>query len=171
MTEKRDPLPEKWRGFRKHPPEVCKLSRCAALTLPLTQVRLCLFGFRRRKELIEKVSPPSNIPQSSPEDLQRKMALRIVRAVRSVDLHGPTNSNCLERSMVLSWLLRRDAFEGELHISACIKGGRFEAHAGVELGGEVLNNGAEAHRHYARFDSPIAETERVSRAAGKAESH
>jgi hypothetical protein len=58
--------------------------------------------------------------------------------------------------MTLWWMLRRDGVDGELHIGARKQGEKFEAHAWVELDGQVLNDGVEVHQHYARFDAPIA---------------
>ena len=171
MTEGHEPLLEKWRRFQKRPPEDRMLILRAALILPLTEIGLRLFGFRRWKKLIEKFSLPAHLPQSLPAGLQHEKAMRAVRAVRSVQLHGPTNPNCLERSMTLWWLLRRVGVDGELHIGARKEGGRFEAHAWVELGGQVLNDGAEVHQHYARFDAPIAASEADSRIAREADSH
>jgi hypothetical protein len=171
MTERREPFPEKLRRFRKRPPEDRILILRAAMTLPLTEIGLRLFGFRRWKELIEKFSLPARLSQSLPADMQRERALRAVRAVRSVELHGPANPNCLERSMTLWWMLRRNGVDGELHIGARKQGGRFEAHAWVELGGQVLNDGAEVHQHYARFDAPIAAAVTESHAVGKANSN
>jgi len=156
MTEGHESLPAKWRRFRTRPPEDRRLILRAALLLPLTGIGLRWFGFRRSKELIEKFSLPAHAPQFLSADLQREMALRAARAVRSAELHGPANPNCLERSMTLWWLLRRDGVEGELHIGARKESGRFEAHAWVELDGQVLNDGADVHQHYARFDAPIA---------------
>ncbi len=169
MTEGHDPLPEKWRRFRERPPEDRVLILRAALILPLTEIGLRLFGFRRWKEWIEKFSLPARLSQSLPAEVQRETALRAVRAVRSVELHGPANPNCLERSLTLWWLLRRNGVDGELHIGARKQGQRFEAHAWVELGGQVLNDGAEVHQHYARFDAPIAAAEANSHAAGRAD--
>jgi hypothetical protein len=171
MTEGRQTVSEKWRRFRKRAPEDRKLILRAAVILPLTEIGLRLFGFRRWKELSEKFSMPARLPQSLPNDLQRETALRAARAVLSVELHGPTHPNCLERSMTLWWLLRRDGIEGELHIGARKSGSRLEAHAWVELAGQVLNDSAEIHTHYARFDAPIATVEADSCAAGKANSN
>ncbi len=170
MTKHHEPFVEKWRRFRLRPPEDRALILRAALLLPLTEIGLRLFGFRRWKELIEKFSLTPRVAQSLQVDLQQDVALRAVRAVRSAELHGPTNPNCLERSMTLWWLLRRDGIDGELHIGARMEGGRFEAHAWVELRGEVLNDGAEVHQHYARFDAPIAAAAGELKAAGKADS-
>jgi hypothetical protein len=168
MTEGHETLPEKWRRFRKRAPEDRKLILRAAVILPLTEIGLRLFGFRRWKELIEKVVLPAHLPQSLPEDLQRERAARAVRAVRSAELHGPANPNCLVRSITLWWLLRRDGIDGELHIGARKESGQLKAHAWVELGGQVLNDNAEIHNHYARFDAPIA-VAAEPHAAGKAD--
>jgi len=171
MTKGHDPLSEKWRRFRQRPPEDRVLILRATLILPLTEIGLRLFGFRRWKDLIEKFSLPARLSQSLPAGAQREMALRAVRAVRSGELHGPANPNCLERSMTLWWMLRRNGVNGELHIGARKESGRFEAHAWVELGGQVLNDGVEVHQHYARFDAPIAAAVTQSHAAGKADSN
>ncbi|MBZ5643361.1 MAG: lasso peptide biosynthesis B2 protein [Acidobacteriia bacterium] len=168
MNEGRKTLPEKWRGFRNRPPEERALIVRAAILLPLTEACLRLFGFRRYKHLIEKFSSPRSLSQPMPVDAQRGAALRAVRAVRSVELHGPSRPNCLERSMTLWWLLRRDGIDGELHIGARKEDGKLKAHAWVELRGEILNDSAEIHAHYARFDAPIAAAEESSGRAGGA---
>jgi hypothetical protein len=59
-------------------------------------------------------------------------------------------------------MLCRERIEGELHIGARKQSGKFEAHAWVELGGQVLNDDVEVHQHYARFDAPIAADESES---------
>jgi Transglutaminase-like superfamily len=164
-------LLEKWRRFRKRPPEDRALILLAAVFLPMTGIGLSLFGFRRWKELIEQFSLSGRPPQVLPADLQCEMARRATLAVRSMELHGPTHPNCLERSLTLWWLLRRDGVEGELHIGARKQGERFEAHAWVELRGQVLNDGEEVHIHYARFDAPIAAAEEGAEAASQAGSH
>jgi len=140
----------------------------AGFILPVTEIGLRVFGFHRWKELVEKLSPATHF-QRLPA-VRRHASMRIARAVRSAQLHGPTNPNCLERSMTLWWMLRRAGVEAELQIGARKQGTRFEAHAWVELNGQVLNDVEEVHQHYARFDAPIAAAEEGSRGAGKADS-
>lgn len=168
MNEEPEPLPEKWSRYRNRPPEDRTLILRAALILPLTEIGLYLFGFRRWMELLEKFSLTARPPQALPAELQRETALRAARAVRSAELHGPTHPNCLERSLTLWWILRRNGVDAELHIGARKEGGKFEAHAWVELAGHVLNDGAEVHRHYSRFDAPIAAAVAESHRDGKA---
>ncbi len=156
MNEVRETRLGKWRRFRNRSPEDRILILRAALILPLTEIGLRVFGFRRWSKLVEKLSKTAKVRQPLPEQMVRDAALRAMRAVRTVELHGPIAANCLERSMALWWLLRREGAAGELHIGARKERGRFEAHAWVEIGGQVLNDVAEVHQHYARFDAPIA---------------
>jgi hypothetical protein len=93
--------------------------------------------------------------------------MRAARAVHSAQLHGPTSPNCLVRSMTLWWILLREGVEGELHIGARKQDEQFEAHAWVELDGQILNDGDEVREDYALFDAPIAAEAGRTRAAGK----
>jgi hypothetical protein len=169
MTQGREPLSDnKWRRFRKRPQDERALILRAMVLLPLTEIGLRVFGFRRWKALIEQFSLGSRMLRNAEPAIQLEMAGRAVRAVRSVELHGPATPNCLVRSMTLWWLLRREGIGGELHIGARKNASRLEAHAWVELNGHVLNDSAEVHNHYARFDAPIAAAEAGSREAGEA---
>lgn len=175
MTAASEPLSEKWRRFCRRPPEDRALILRAALFMPLTRAGLRLLGFRRWKRLLESLTRPVRPPRILPLEALCETALRAARAVRSAELHGPASPNCLERSLTLWWVLRRSGVDSELHIGARKEGARFEAHAWVELAGQVLNDGAEVHQRYAPFDAPIAAAEsgprfppNVSRAAAKA---
>jgi hypothetical protein len=167
MTEGHASLPEKWRRFRSRPPEDRRLILRAAAILPLTKIGMRVFGFQRWKEFIEKLSPPSQRVAALPPGFQLDRAMRAARAVRSVQLHGPTNPNCLELSMTLWWILLHEGVDGELHIGARKQDAQLEAHAWVELGGRILNDADGVREDYAQFDAPIAAAARRTRAAGK----
>jgi Transglutaminase-like superfamily len=66
--------------------------------------------------------------------------------------------NCLERSLILWWLLRTRGIAAQLRIAA-----RKEAHlpgpCPVERGGSVASEPGESHRHFLPFDGPIASLE------------
>ena len=156
--------------FRKLPSAERKLVLHAMLFLALTRAGLRCVGFRRWKQTIEyflRVVPGRRGLEPA---AQLVIAEGIARAARSAERHGPAAPNCLERSLALWWLLRREGIDAELHIGASKSESRFEAHAWVELGGVVLNDTADVHSHYARFDAPIAAAEAESRAAGEAAS-
>jgi hypothetical protein len=65
------------------------------------------------------------------------------------------STNCLEKSLVLWWLLRRRGIAAELRIGARKELGRFEAHAWVEMDSQVMNDAGEEHRHFVPFEGPI----------------
>jgi hypothetical protein len=158
MTERFNRLVEKWRRFRGRPADERALILRAILFLQITRIALRVLGFQQYKKKIEDFlrSHPR-----SPSATSFETAAKISRAVRSAELHGLGTPNCLERSIALWWMLRRAGIAGELHIGGRKSGSRFEAHAWVELAGEVLNDSADVHIHYARFDAPIAASEQI----------
>lgn len=150
----------KCRRFRKLPPFEREIVVHAMVFLSLTEIGLRAMGFRRWRQLIEHISPSGPRRGALEPATQLSMAERIARAASSAVLHAPGTPNCLVRSLTLWWLLRREDIEGELHIGARKSESRFEAHAWIELSGVVLNDSPSVHKHYARFDAPIAaETE------------
>jgi len=151
-----DLLLAKWRRFRKRPREDRALILLATVLLPSSMAGLRLFGFQRWKAIVQKLFTPSRSNRAFRNESERDIARRAALAIRSVELHGPTQPNCLERSITLWWLLRCAGIECELHIGARKEGGRFEAHAWIELSGQVLNDEQEVDHQYARFDGPIA---------------
>ena len=168
MTETRDTLLSRWRRFHQRPAEERAVILRATILLPLTGAGLRVFGFRRWKEWIERFSSLSRGVTPIEHAAQLEIAARAARAVRSVELHGPATPNCLERSMTLWWLLRRDGVEAELHVGARKISAQLEAHAWVEFGGKVLNDSAEIDKHYSRFDAPIVAAEQATSRAGAA---
>ena len=155
MTNPRESVWAKWRRFRKLPPsERGRVLRAMAI-LPLTEAGLRVVGFRRWKQFIERFSSPSRRRNLEPA-AQLEIAEKITRASHSAERHGLGTPNCLERSLALWWLLRREGIEAELHIGARKTESQFEAHAWVEWRGVVLNDSPDIHKHYARFDAPIA---------------
>jgi len=165
MSKSYHRLVDKWRRFRKRPADERALILRAMIFLPIIEIGLRVLGFRQCKKKIENLLLSDPRSQASQSAIPFETAAKITRAVRSVELHGLGTPNCLERSMVLWWLLRRAGIAGELHIGGRKSGPRFEAHAWVELEGKVLNDSADVHIHYARFDAPIAASEASSGAA------
>jgi hypothetical protein len=70
------------------------------------------------------------------------------------------NTNCLEQSLVLWSILRREGFAADLKMGARKEAGRFEAHAWVELNGLPLNDDTGGERTFVPFDDAIGSMER-----------
>jgi len=147
---------ERWSKFRAHTPGQRALILRAAGHECLTLAGLRLLGFRRCKKLIERFSISAQRGKPSAARAAPERALKMIRAAQSVERNLPISPNCLERSLALWWMLRREGFPAELHIGARKGEQGFEAHAWVEADGQVLNDSSDVHRHYARFDAPIA---------------
>ena len=75
--------------------------------------------------------------------------------IRYARKHGPYRGNCLSRSLVLWWLLRRWGIESDLHIGVRRDTENLDAHAWVEYQGQPLNASEWVHEQYATFDGAI----------------
>jgi hypothetical protein len=119
---------------------------------------LRLAGFRKWKAVLEWLAPRSPLGDSS-----ITTSVEVARSVARMESAAARNlffrPNCLESSLVLWWLLRRRGIRAELQIGARKDGQKFEAHAWVECGGNVINQPDETHLHFMPFDGPIASPE------------
>jgi hypothetical protein len=57
--------------------------------------------------------------------------------------------DCLPRSLMLCWLLRRRGIDSQLHIGVRKGNGKMEAHAWVERNGVILNDQPDVNERFA----------------------
>lgn len=69
-------------------------------------------------------------------------------ATARVQRYSPLPGNCLSRSIVLWWRLRRRGLEPDLRLGVSLAGGTLAAHAWVEHGGRVLNDTVDVADRY-----------------------
>ena len=125
----------------------------AAALLPLISLSLRLRGFRKTQTFLQKfLSLPSH-PADTSASSTAQQTVRVVRAAVRNSLGHPT---CLEESLALWWLLRRQGIGSDLRIGVRKDGEKFEAHAWVERDGMALNEPEARHQHYAAFDAALA---------------
>jgi hypothetical protein len=126
----------------------------AGVLLPAISLSLKIRGFRATQQALQKFSIPSKSEKRLGErvmDGERvNLAVRMVNAAGRYDLG---QASCLEKSLALWWLLRREGMASSVRIGARKSSGKFEAHAWVERDGVALNEPREEHRHYATFDA------------------
>lgn len=134
----------------------------AAGGLAATSVGLRVAGFRRWKGVLAWFAPRMDAPANLADPALIETARQIARIQDAVSRHLTFHANCLEQSLVLRWLLARRGIPADLRIGARKVAGRFEAHAWVELGGLVLNDPGEEHRHFAPFEGSIVAMETQS---------
>src|SRR5882672_7446690 len=128
----------------------------ATAVLPVIFISLKMRGFGATQEFLLRSFPI--VPQASQQDSihvvgDLKRTELTSRMVNAAIRHVWRASTCLEKSLVLWWLLGRQGIASELRIGARQLEGKFEAHAWVERDGLALNEAQQEHRHYAAFDA------------------
>jgi hypothetical protein len=122
----------------------------AAVLLPWVSVRLRLHGFQATNQSLQNAFRGIGGSELGPTAEQAALTARMVRAAAR---HGLGNPSCLEESLVLVYLLRRQGIDSQLRIGVKKNIPKFEAHAWVECGGVALNEVASLHDHYAPFEA------------------
>jgi hypothetical protein len=80
--------------------------------------------------------------------------------VRAALRYSPAKFTCLEQSLTLWYLLRKQGIATQLRIGVRKMDGKFEAHAWVEHEGVAVHQPGEIHQHYAAFDREFADAPR-----------
>lgn len=152
---------DRWRAFLRLTPLERVIVLEAATALLATWFGLRLLGFRRWSAVLRRMTNAA-LPTRNPGVLMLPSARLIARmeaaAARNLFFHA----NCLERSMVLSWLLFSRGIPSELRVGAKKCSETFQAHAWVECEGVVLNDLDDVHSHFVPFDGPLASPETTS---------
>ena len=81
-------------------------------------------------------------PRASDREISRRVRAMVDRA----QMYYPKKAMCLQHSAVVTWLLRRRGVHAELVLAACDY--LPEAHAWVEVDGEVVNDSAKVKESY-----------------------
>ena len=130
--------------------------RRAAIVLPLVRWSLRLRGYGKTITALElRVQFKAKEVETRPE--MRDGVQVTCRMVRTALRYSPAQFTCLEESLTLWYLLRRQGIPACLRIGVRKENEKFEAHAWVEHGGEALNQDEAMHRHYAAFGQDFPE--------------
>jgi Transglutaminase-like superfamily len=124
----------------------------ALVLLPFVAASLHLLGMGRTQYALARLCPQAISPSSEPLWLQAETTARMVAIAAH---YSQFWANCLKRSMVLWYLLRRQGIVSELRIGVQNEVGKFQAHAWVEYQNVVLNDNQNVRQHFAMFERPI----------------
>lgn len=146
---------EQLQRFRSLEPAARKLFvRCVAL-LPWIAASLKTTGYRRTHARLERRLARLQSTPKGPQEAVICVA-RTCRMVRAAGHYGAVSPSCLESSLALWYLLRRQGIDSQIRIGVRKEKEDFEAHAWVEWNGTPLNQETEPHHHYAAFDAEFA---------------
>lgn len=126
----------------------------AGVLLPAISLSLKIRGFRATQQALQDFSIPSNTEKRLGERVMDGEGVKLaVQMVNAAARYGLGQASCLEKSLALWWLLRREGTASSVRIGTRKSSGKFEAHAWLERDGVALNEPGEEHRHYATFDA------------------
>lgn len=137
----------------------------AVALLPLNALAFRALGLRRWQRILTGLMWASNVGGSSAGAASfaanLAQANRLAGIVELAARRGFFNANCLQRSLTLWWLLKREGLHGDLKIGVRLQQQQCEAHAWVEYQGCVLNDSTDVGKRFAPFAGAIftAETE------------
>lgn len=141
---------QSWMRFRRLTGSERSVVLSAAAATISTRLALRLVGFRFWKSVLELT-----FPRAISSEISMPAAVEsIVRFEAAAARRLFFRANCLERSLVLWWLLRRRGIGATFRLGARKASGAFEAHAWVEFDGAVLNDPAGTHLNFIRFGLP-----------------
>ena len=139
--------------YRTLDPESRRIFWRALILLPMVRASLRLRGYNRTYvSLQKKLHQEVGLPSGSAKEVEKTS-----RMVRVALRYSPARFTCLEQSLTLWYLLRKQGVATQLRIGVRKMDGKFEAHAWVEHEGVALQQPGEIHRHYAAFDREFSD--------------
>lgn len=123
------------------------LAFASVLLLPLISLGLKALGYRRVSVVLETLSP-----HPFKAALNEERARATAQAVAAAAARGPYHANCLERSLLVWWMLRWQGIPSRLKIGVRREGQTLKAHAWIEHGGNVINDQDDIAAWYTPYE-------------------
>jgi hypothetical protein len=120
----------------------------AAVLLPTVRLALHFISVSRLKDFGSKAIHDPRSTQLPP-----RVTARMVRVAASRGLY---RFKCLDQSLVLRWLLRRQGIDARIVFGARKEDGQIEAHAWVECQGIAVNEDGDVCRYFPPFECVAA---------------
>jgi len=128
----------------------------ALALLPVIATSLQLRGYQKTlRSLRQRAEGWCAQPIADPQNGAR--VEKTCRMIRAAEQYGWVRANCLEQSLALWYLLRRQGIVSNLRIGVRKEKEKLEAHAWVEFDGAALNQDESHHFHYAAFEEELPE--------------
>lgn len=145
---------DNWRKLRQLSRFERRMLLKAVLLLPVIGIALRLFGFKRLQSIMIRLTLETKILSLVPKETLPDVK-KTARMTRIAAVYGPYRGKCLEQSLALWYLLRRQGIKSDLRIGARKEKNRFEAHAWVEFMGRPLNETESVYQRFTPFNQAI----------------
>jgi len=127
----------------------------ALVLLPLTFCGVYVLGVSRWHRFLAQLASFGNTPNRTLviADVETAMqAQAIARMVKIAAEKGIYEARCLQQTLVLWCLLRRNQIESEIRFGARKKEKELQAHAWVEVSGVALNEDSDVCLHFSPLE-------------------
>jgi hypothetical protein len=128
----------------------------AFFMLPLSYWALRLLGFYRFQSLLIRLAALLQTKPFGSMNCDHDEAHAAARMVDIAARRSISHARCLQKSLVLWWLLRRRGTMCEVWFGVRKDESGLEAHAWVEWNGVVLNDRCDVYERFAAFRSSLS---------------
>lgn len=143
-----------WQRFRRLSRLEQRMFVRGLVLLPLTACTLRVFRLQNVERLMDwrlRHAPSAPVDAAGNADTLKSVS----RMVEAASRYGLVRGNCLSKSIVLMYFLRRSGVDAQLRVGGRKEGKAFEAHAWVELGTTPINDCPDVRQHFAPFEGRI----------------
>jgi len=112
----------------------------AAVLLPTVRLALRFITVAQAQSVVERALRPQRPRQISPQAIARMVHIAAHR--------GLYRCKCLDQSLVLGWLLRRQGIDARIVFGARKEDNQMEAHAWVEVEGVAIGEDDGEHQRF-----------------------
>jgi hypothetical protein len=120
------------------------------ILFPFLAVALKVFGYKHISQFLTRTSP-NPLVKSYPREHAIRIALMLGQVINAASARGLRQATCLERSMMLWWILRCLRISTNLRVGIRREDGHILAHAWLEFDGIVINDRGDIGRLYLPF--------------------
>jgi hypothetical protein len=124
--------------------------------LPLIACALRFAGFERCQSILIRLASALEVKTPGPRQQALAEACAAARTVDIAARHGWHRPRCLQKSLVLWWLMRRRGLPADLWFGVRKEETGLDAHAWIEYDGVVLNDLDDVRERFAAFKSPFS---------------
>jgi hypothetical protein len=124
----------------------------ALILLPIVALCVHFLGMGRTQHALAKLCPQAISRSPEPMWPQVETTARMVAVAAH---YSQFWANCLKRSLVLWYLLRRQGIFSDLRIGVQQRTGEVLAHAWIECQNKVLNDNPNVRQQFVPFERPI----------------